>query len=154
MADLTSMGLDPEVEENSGGFEVLPGGKYKMVVVADRVVPTKDNTGKLLEVKLQVVEGQHAGSGMVDRINIINKSPIAQKIGQGQLKRLCNLTGCPYPPSDTTRMYGKPILVTVKIEEFTSNTTGATLKSNKVAGYNPVSDVAPPVAGQKTASTW
>ena len=138
MADLSSMGLDPNVEENSGGFAIIPAGRYKAVIVADRVTPTKNGTGKMLELKVQIVDGQHAGESLTDRINIINTSAQAQAIGQGRLKRICGLTGCPFPPADTAMMYGKPLEITVKIEKFLSNNTGSELESNKISSYNPV----------------
>lgn len=153
MADLSNIGLDPNVEENSGEFTILPDGQYKVVVVNDRIVPTKDGGGKLLEVKIQVVEGPNSGTSLVDRINIVNKSEIAQRIGQGQLKRLCNLTGTPYPPHDTTMMYGKPIMATIKTETFTSNKTGNQLKSNKVSSYNPVTQQHKPQSAQPQTSS-
>jgi hypothetical protein len=144
MADLSNMGLDPNVEENSGEFTVLPEGKYKCVIIADRITDNQKGTGKLLELKVQVIEGQHTGTVIIDRLNIRNQNEIAQRIGQGTLKRLCGLTGTPYPPTDTTLMYGKPLMATVKIETFTSNRTGNELKSNKISGYNPVQDVPEP----------
>jgi len=152
MADLTNVGLDPNVPENSGGFVLIPEGRYRAVIVGDRLVSTKDTTGKILELKVQLVDGQHAGQTVVDRINIINKSAQAQAIGQGQLRRICGLTGCPFPPSDTTMMHGKPIEITVKIESFTSNTTGKMLESNKISGYNPVP--ATPAKPASPASAW
>mgnify|MGYP000845361311 CR=1 FL=1 len=161
MADLSAMGLDPDVEESTGSFQVLPEGTYKVVIVGDRITTTKSGTGKMFEIKLQVIDGQYAGQTVVDRLNIINPNAIAQKIGQGQVRRLCSLTGVPYPCPDSTMMYGKPILATIKVEDFISNKTGNALKSNKVAGYNPVSNVAPkavqaavPNTAMASGGTW
>ena len=98
MADLTGTGLDPNVPENSGGFTVIPEGKYQVVIVGDKLVPTKAGTGKMLELKVQIIEGDHRGETITDRLNIVNASSVAQAIGQGQLKRICNLCGVQYPP--------------------------------------------------------
>ena len=134
MTDLTGANLDPNVEENSGGFTVVPEGKYQVVIVGDKLTDTKAGTGKILELKVQIIEGEHRGVTVTDRLNIVNKSDIAQKIAQGQLKRICNLCNVPYPPSSTDGLIGKPMLATVKTEEFTSNNTGNLLTSNKISG--------------------
>ena len=143
MADLSNTSLDPNVEENSGGFTVVPEGKYQVVIVGDKLTDTKAGTGKILELKVQIIEGEHRGVTVTDRLNIVNKSDIAQKIAQGQLKRICNLCGVDYPPSSTDGLIGKPMLATVKTEEFTSKTSGNLLTSNKISGYNPVPAAAP-----------
>ena len=149
MADLTGANLDPNVEENSGGFTVVPEGKYQVVIVGDRLKDTKAGTGKILELKVQVIEGEHRGTTIIDRLNIVNASSVAQSIGQGQLKRICNLCGVDYPPSSTDGLIGKPMLATVKIETFTSNNTGNELQSNKISGYNPV-----PAAPEGAKAAW
>lgn len=138
MADLSNQNLDPNVEENSGGFTVVPEGKYQVVIVGDKLTDTKGGTGKMLELKVQIIEGEYRGSTIIDRLNIVNASSIAQKIGQGQLKRICNLCKVQYPPASTEGLIGKPMIATVKVEEFISNRTGNPLKSNKISGYNPV----------------
>ena len=150
MADLSGANLDPNVEENSGGFTGVPEGKYQVVIVGDQLKDTKAGTGKILELKVQIVDGEHRGVTIVDRLNILNNSDVAQKIGQGQLKRLCNLCGVAYPPSSTDGLIGKPMWATVKTEEFTSKNTGNLLPSNKITGYNPV----PPPAPEGTKSAW
>lgn len=138
MADLNGVQLDPNVQESTGGFTLIPAGKYKAVIVGDKITTTKDGFGKMLEMSVQIVEGQYAGEKIVDRINIVNKSAQAQAIGQGQLKRLCTLCGVAYPPKDTTGLIGKPMEITVKHEEFTSNKTGEQLQSHKIASYGPL----------------
>jgi len=152
MADLSGANLDPNVEEDSGGFTVVPDGKYQVVIVGDKLKDTKAGTGKLLELKVQIIDGEHRGGTITDRLNILNKSDTAQKIGQGQLKRICNLCGVDYPPSSTDGLIGKPMMATVKTEEFTSD-SGNLLKSNKISGYNPV-PATPDVATGAGAKGW
>jgi len=152
MADLAGTNLDPNVPENTGGFTVIPEGKYQVVIVGDRLVDTKARDGKILELKVQVIEGEHRGSTVIDRLNIINKSPVAQAIGQGQLKRICNLCGVNYPPANTEGLIGKPMVATIKTESFISNNSGNELQSNKIAGYNPVLTTSQ--TNKASADTW
>ena len=141
MAQLGNLGLDPNVPESNGEFTVLPAGKYEMVIKQDVLKDNSKRTGKLLELTLEVIKGEYSGTEIIDRLNIINPSDVAQKIGQGTLKRICNLCGVPFPPDDSRKLWGIPIMVKVKVTEFESNTTGEKLQSNKVTSYSQVNDV-------------
>lgn len=154
MADLTGTNLDPNVEENTGGFTIIPAGKYKAVIIADRLQDTKNGSGKMLELKVQIIEGTHQGETIIDRLNIVNASSVAQAIGQGQLKRICNLCGAPYPPANTNGLIGRPMEITVKVEEFESNKTGEMLQSNKISAYNPVQQVQAPNSKTSHPEAW
>lgn len=138
MTNLNGIGLDPNVQESTGEFTVIPAGKYKACMVSDELRDNNAGTGKVLMIKLQIMEGQFAGEVLTDYINITNASPKAQAIGQGTLKRICNQCGVPYPPQDTSALMGKPMGIDVKVEKFTSNTSGKELDSNKIRSYGPV----------------
>lgn len=138
MANFNGIQMDANVQESTGEFTVIPAGKYRACLVSDQLRDNSAGTGKILEVKIQIMEGQFAGEVLTDYINITNASPKAQAIGQGTLKRICNLCGVPYPPQDTAGLMGKPLGIDVKVEKFTSNTTGKELDSNKIRAYGPV----------------
>jgi hypothetical protein len=138
MANLAGVSLDPEVQEASDGFEVLPQGKYKIVIIGDELKTTKAGTGKYLAVNLQVVEGAHTAKQVTDNINLVNPSQVCQQIGQGTLKKICTLCGVQYPPQDTIELYGKPMEVSIDIQTFKSNKTGDELQSNNVKSYGKV----------------
>ncbi len=137
MSNLNEMGLDADVEENSGsgGITLIPKGKYKAVIVADDVRSTKNNDGKGIELSMQIVEGKYADTILKDWINLKNKNPEAERIGQGILKRICKITGVPFPPPDTTLMFGKPFLLTVTVIPFYKDKTK---NVNNINAYNPV----------------
>ena len=143
MSNLNGLNIDPNVDENSGGFTVIPAGKYKAVIVGDELVDNKSNTGTLLNLKVQIIEGQYAQEIVVDRLNITNPSQVAQKIGQGTLKRICNLCKVKFPPQETSGLMGKPMVITVRVEEFESNTSDRLLKSNKITRYDPADTAIP-----------
>ena len=88
MADLTTLNFDPAQTEDMGDcFKVLPPGHYNVVIVESAVNNTKAGNGKLLELKYQVIEGAHTGDTLTDRLNLVNPSELAQKIGLSQLKK-------------------------------------------------------------------
>ena len=164
MANLSGIAIDANVAVSEGVFEVLPAGKFKVAMVGDELKDNKAGTGKILEVRLQVIAGQFAQEIVKDNINITNPSAVCQAIGQGTLKRICNLCNVQFPPTETTGLMGKPMVITVGVQEFISNTTGKTLKSNTVKKYEAADTVilaAPdPAQGnqalpqQNTASSW
>ena len=153
MADFNGIPLDKDVEEANGEFTVLPAGKYKACIVSDELKDNKANTGKILVLKIQVTEGQYASELLTDNINITNPSQVAQAIGQGTLKRICNLCQVPYPPQNTSGLMGKPMVVTVNVEEFLSNTSGKKLQSNNIKKYEPGNTQIPAITPQATSQT-
>lgn len=162
MADLTGLQgqLDRDVQESSGEFVVLPAGKYQAVITGDELKPTSTG-GQMLVLNLVVTEGPHTGATLVDRLNIINKSAKSQAIGQGTLRRICSLCKAEWPIRDTTAVYGRPMTVTVKVEEFESNKEkGKMLKNNKIASYGPadktggLAATTPASAPTSTGAAW
>ena len=158
MADLSNVGLNPDVEEAGAGFEVLPAGEYSVVITKDEIRDNKAGTGKLIVLSLKVTTGQYTGIDITDYINLTNANATAATIGQGVLKKICGLCSVNYPPNDTAALYGKPMNVKLSIEEFTSNTSGNLLQSNKVKAYKEVAAVAQatqqPVKPATQASAW
>ena len=158
MANLAGLNLDPNVDEaadGSGDFTILPKGSYTAVMVGDEVKPNKAGNGQVWHVGFQITDGQFAGHTVKGFISLTNPNLECQNIGQGQCKKICNLTGVKYPPADTKGMYGKPVNIKVDISEFTSNNTGKTLKSNKITGYSAVKVTQPqsPVYPEKDVAT-
>ena len=149
MANLKGINIDANVPE-SGSFTIIPPATYKAVIAGDKITTTKDGRGKMLELTVQIIEGPYTGLTIIDRLNIVNASQQAQNIAQGTLKRICGVLRAPFPPQNTDSLMGKPMLVTVGVEEFTSNKTGNVLKSNKIKNYAPIPSVTstPPAAVQ------
>lgn len=136
MADLTPMGFSPETTEDMGdGFSIIPPGVYTVVIVNSEVQDTKAAGGKMLVLKYQVVEGAHTSQTLIDRLNIVNASEMAQKIGRSQLKNICDAIGFTGQLNNSEALHGKPFSVKVEIETFTSNNPknpGKELQSNKI----------------------
>jgi len=133
MANLTQYNLDPsKIDDMGDGFKVVPPGIYNVVIVDSEVMDTK-NGGKLLMLKYQVIDGQYVGDTLVDRINLVNSSEMAQKIGLSQFKNICDAVGHKGVVKDSKQLHGKPLSIKVSIEKFESNKeAGKMLDSNKV----------------------
>ena len=133
MADLSPLQYDPKnVEDMGDGFKVVPPGSYPVIIVESEVSDNKNKTGKILTLKYQIIEGPYTGECVIDRLNIVNQSDIAQKIALSQLKHICDAIGFTGQLTRSESLHGKPLSVKVIIEPFTSNTTGKKLDSNKI----------------------
>lgn len=156
MANLLPMNFIPEnVEDMGDGFKVVPPGTYNVVIVDSDVQDTKSG-GKMLVCKYQVIDGQYVGDTLVDRLNIVNASDQAQKIGLSQLKNICDAVGHTGQLKDSNQLHGKPFAVKVTVEDFESNKTGKTLKKNKIEkrmAKQAVSVSTPGPAGSAVADT-
>lgn len=134
MADMTSLHYDPaKIEDLGDGFRVVPPGIYNVVAVDSDLKTTKAGNGKVLELKLQIMEGPEVGVTLMDRLNLVNPSEMAQKIGLSQLKNICDAIGLKGQVRDSAQLHGKPFAVKVIVEEFESNReAGKMLKSNRI----------------------
>jgi len=133
MADLSPLNFVPENVEDAGdGFTVVPPGTYPVCIVKSDIIDTKAGTGKMLVLDCQILEGPNTGDIIVDRLNIKNPSQVSQRIGLSQLKNICDSVGHIGMLKDSEQLHGKPYSVKIVVEDFTSNKTGKTLKSNRI----------------------
>ena len=71
----------------------LPRGMYQVIVMASDLKPTQAGTGQYIELTLQIVDGEHAGRRLWDRLNVSNPNKTAEDIAKRQLQELCLATG-------------------------------------------------------------
>lgn len=100
------------VKEND--FETIPAGDYPAIITEIEEKPTKDGTGKRLNVKVQIIDGKYQNRTLFDGLNTVNKSAIAQQIGRAQLKSICIALNKPNP-KDSSELLNKALMITVKI---------------------------------------
>lgn len=115
------------VEPNS--FDCIPAGDYEVAIVASEMKPTKDRTGKYLNLELQVLSGQFQNRKLFDRLNLENKNAQAVQIARGTLSGICRAVGV-LTPKDSSELHLKPMVATVKIRK--SDEHG---DQNEIKGY-------------------
>src|SRR5512132_3312138 len=74
-------------------LEALPPGRYVVQIVNSEMRPTKDGMGQYLWLELDVLEGEHAGRKLFDRLNLVNANPTAVEIAQRTLSAICHAVG-------------------------------------------------------------
>lgn len=161
MSNLAEMGLDPNVQASTGGYTLISTGKHKAVIVQDAVIDTAKKDGKIWHLKLQIIDGPFCGQTLEDWINILNPTltngvRLTERIGQGTVRRICENFGQPFPPADTTKFYGRPLLIEIEHQQGKDKKTGVSLVNidgtpkmfHRIKGYHPV-----PQATQETQKT-
>jgi hypothetical protein len=93
MASLGNTFDATSVDTTQREFENLPEGDYELEVEASEIKDTADNTGKRLALTYRVVSGEFENRKIFGGINIVNKNPQAQEIGQKELASLCRAVG-------------------------------------------------------------
>jgi len=141
MADLT--GFDASKVEPSGG--AIPKGEYQVVIVESDKVATKAGTGHLLKLKLQIVEGEHKGRTLTDRLNLWNPNEVASRIAQGTLSAICRAVNV-LTPQGSEQLHHKQLTAVVEVRQLDEGV------ANEVKGYKPRQTSAPPSFGGATAS--
>jgi hypothetical protein len=124
-------GVDPNTV-----LEAIPAGWYNAQIVGSEMKPTKDsaNTGnQYLELTLQILDGEHAGRKLFDRLNLVNQNPTAAEIAYKTLKSIYNAIGVARV-DNSDQLHGKPLKVKVKLKPKTAEYDA----SNEVQGYDSI----------------
>lgn len=74
---------------NTDGMSKLPDGTYLVSVEDSAMKETKDGKGQYLEFTYTILEGDHKGKRIWDRMNLINDNTTSVEIAEKQLAQLC-----------------------------------------------------------------
>lgn len=120
-------------------FEVIPAGEYPAIITECEEKPTKDGTGKRLNLKVQIIDGKYQNRTLFDGMNTVNKSAMAQQIGRAQLKAICVALNKPNP-KDSSELLNKALMITVKIGKDQEGNPRSEIKGYKarLAAAKPV----------------
>jgi hypothetical protein len=106
--------------ESAKASDLIPDGEYEAQIIASEMNPTKDGSGKMLVLTLEViVDG--AKRRLWERLNIVNRSVEAQRIGTRQLMSYAEATGVAIPVRDSEELHLKPFLVKVGVKDEGGN---------------------------------
>jgi hypothetical protein len=129
MADLG--GFDATKIAPQGDRTPLPAGDYKVVIEKSEKKPTKKGTGHLLELVLKVVDGEHKGRMVWERLNIWNPNQAAANIAASKLSSICHATGV-LQPNASEQLHNIPMIMSVSVRER-DDKPGE--HSNEIKGY-------------------
>jgi hypothetical protein len=141
-------GFDANNVEPNAPREPVPAGWYKAVITSSEEKPTKAQTGSYLQMGIEIIEGDHAGRKVTERLNLNNPNSTAVEIAQRTLSSICRATGV-MTPRQSDDLHDKPMMVKVKVKPGDASYG----PSNEVDDYAPVQKSAAPTASSGGAAT-
>src|SRR5262245_58564040 len=109
--------FNPETEEGTRPFELLPKGKYAAEVVDAAIVDTKNGRGQMLKLTWVISGGEYDDRRVFQQIIVQHESEDAMNFGRRKIKDLCDACGIRERVSDVEVFLHKPCEITVGIEE-------------------------------------
>lgn len=123
-------GFNANEIEPQKAFELLPPGKYKVVISDSEEKQTKRGDGSYLRLTLTVIDGEHEGRKLFDNLNLNNPNDQAAGIARATLSAICRAVGVPTPQASSD-LHDIPLIAVVKIEPA----KGEYEAQNRVKGY-------------------
>lgn len=132
MGNLNELGFDARNVEPAS-FDLIPPGEYEAVIVAAEVKPTSSG-GKMIKLRLQILNGEFQNRTLFDNLNIWNSSDKARQIAKGTLSAICRAVNV-LTPNDTAELCNKPLRVSVGIQKAEKDSEYS--DQNKIKSYKP-----------------
>ncbi len=95
-------------------YDVLPPGKYLAQIIASEMRATKDGNGQYLYLELDILDSQHAGRKLFDRLNLVNANPDAVQMAQRTLSSICRAVG-KLQVSNSEQLHLIPLIADVRV---------------------------------------
>jgi len=135
---MAQLNFDASQVEPNAPIEVLPPGDYIVQIVGSEMKSTKDETGQMLWLEYDIIDGEFAGRKMWDRLNLVNKNSQAVEIAQRTLSAICRAVG-KMAVSDSEELHFKPLIASVKVRPAGPDRNNVQREAqNEVKGYKPV----------------
>jgi hypothetical protein len=138
---MPELGFDLNSYEAQQGFTPPPPGDYTAAIESADIQPTANNTGKVMKLSVQIIEGPHQGKSLLHFLNIVNPSDKAEKIARQELAAIVEACGKPKSIQRTEELYGLPVRITVGIEKDNKGVDRARIQ--RFSAYRPRSTAAP-----------
>lgn len=98
-----------------GDYTPIPPGEYRVHVVDSDMKENSKRNGSFLLLELEVLDGEHAGRKLTERLNIDNPNQDAVDIAQRALNAICVAVG-KLSISDSTELHNVPMIAVVKVD--------------------------------------
>lgn len=134
--------FDATQVEPKGEYTPIPAGEYKVQIITSEMVENRAQTGNMLKLELEIMEGEQAGRKIFDRLNLDNPNAQAVEIAQRTLSAICHAVGV-LSVQDSEELHFKPMIAVVVV----TPPKGEYGADNNIKTYKPVGDgVAAPAA--------
>jgi len=117
--------FDASAVDPTSTYDVLPPGKYTVQIVNSEMRPTSNGLGQYLWLELDVLDGEHAGRKLFDRLNLVNANTQTVEIAQRTLSAICHATG-KMQVTDSEELHLIPLQADVTVQPRRTATARAT----------------------------
>ena len=139
-----SIDLDSIELQDSGGWQSLPPGDYRVMITDSQLKPNSKGTGDVLTLFLQVLDGDGAGTEIRDYLSVRHQNETAQRIAQQTLKQIASAIGINGVLTDSAQLHGVPLRASITQVEADAGYGDADGMQNRVAGYSAAGDATVP----------
>jgi len=112
--------FDTHSVEAQTDFDIIPAGKYSVIVLKADVKATKNNNGHGIALSMQILDGPHKGKTLRDWINIDNQSSECVEIGRRCLAALGQAIGLT-AVADTGQLLNQSVIAHVRVKDNQNN---------------------------------
>lgn len=113
--DIFGQSFNPADVKPQEDFEVLPPGKYPVLIEAAEIKQTKAGNGHYLKLTMSIIEGPYRNRKIWDQINIQNPSKECVEIGLRSLSAIGRALGLS-AIKDTSQLLDKTCVAHVKVK--------------------------------------
>lgn len=142
---MTALNFDATTVDPTSPIAALPAGTYRAHITASEVKPTKNQTGKYLQLEFTVLDGDFKGRKFWERLNIQNTNQTAQEIAQRTLSAICHATGV-LKLTNSQQLHHIPVTVKLTVKQDAGYEP-----RNEVKGYEKAEGGAPATAATTSA---
>jgi hypothetical protein len=125
-----------------GTFEALPEGKYKVKISKTDLTPNKQQTGDVLKLTFDIIEGEYIGLKFFQNLNVKHIDEKTVKYAHNSLRGLMKAVDL-IKITDTSQLLNKELIIDVKIKEYNGKPI------NNVYDYESLSNDYPNLISQK-----
>ncbi len=134
------------VTPSTGATDPVPAGWYNAMVTESELKPNKGGDGSVLSLVFSVVDGYYMNRKIYVRLNVRNKSEVAQNIARADLAAIAKAVG--YPTiTDSAQVHNLPMKIKVKISKGNDGYE----PSNDVTAYRSINEQVETVQQPQTA---
>ena len=119
--------------EKLGSFTAIPAGAYLAQVVKSELKPTKDGTGKYLQLVFQIIEGDYANRQLFARLNLVNSNVQTVEIATKTLNTIADECCGIKVLTDSEQLHNIPMYINVIVKPA----SGQYPEQNDIKGYTP-----------------
>ena len=113
MADLH---FNAEDHEPLDGYEPIPAGEYTASITSSEIKPSKNGQGTYLELTWEVLDGEHKGDRVWQRIMLEHPSEKCVVMGRRKLSSVCHGLGV-MQLNDSSELHSIPTTIRVSVKE-------------------------------------